>query len=114
MSNIEAAQKARTEKALSQLIRVDGAAVMTKKQWIHKLKSEGAVSKTEMVPELMFDRRKYNRMTCWKEQEIYERRCTDKTKIDYRIYTGEDVFYSVSKTEYDYFNSIPQEIMELA
>jgi len=106
MSNITAAQKAKAEKALSQLIRHEGV-VMTKRAFLGALKREGGRAEITMVPELEYSRTKYNRMS-GPEQDIYERRCTEKTKQDYRIYVGSVSFFSVSKTEYDCFLLIPE------
>jgi hypothetical protein len=84
--------------ALSKLVRHDGR-VMTKREFVLSLLESGYIPKTELAPELMYNRIKYNKMSDQKEQDEYYRRCTERTKNAYFMRHG-SLSYELSHSEY--------------
>lgn len=103
--NTEKMNQARAEVALSKLIRHNGV-VTTKREFIRALVNEGYRPTVELVPELEFNRTKYNRMTNFRgEQDEYYRRCTEKTKKAYYMRL-ESSGYDISLAEYNFAASL--------
>lgn len=103
-STIEKAQAVRADNALQKLCRVDGK-IMSRADWMKAAKAAGARVEIGEQNRIQFNRTKYNRMS-GREQEEYERKCNEKI-VEYRLYNaGEESWYTISKTEYDYFNSL--------
>ena len=106
MNSIEKAQAARADKSLQKLHRIDGK-IISGKEWMETAKANGGRVELSERNRIEFNRTKYNRMDNYDDQEAYERKCNEKIP-DYRLYDNpnDSAFYSISKTEYDYFNSL--------
>ena len=109
MKNLTAANETRKNKALDKLWNFTDYGVTN----FRKLIDKGVFikSKTELVPQLKYNRRKFNRMTNFNgEQDEYYRKCTEKTKTVYYLVYKElwkgkyESSTEVSKFVYDYFN----------
>lgn len=103
MSNITKAQEARAQKSLNVIMRYDEG-VMTRKEWLHLQKKNGAKVEQSEKNRIDFNRTKYNRMAMF-EQEEYERKCNEKVPC-YKLTLKGNSFYYISKAEFDYFNSL--------
>lgn len=101
---MKAAQDARANKILETKARYDGV-VMTRREFLLKAKKEGNWTEIGEKSKIQFNRITYNRMTSCKAQEDYIKK-TDEKVIDYRLQQTENIFYSITKTEFDYFNSL--------
>jgi hypothetical protein len=103
--SITAAQKARTEKALNQLIRSEFG-VTTKAEFIRRHKKLGATVSEGQKPKVQWNRTKYNRMN-GREQEEYERKMNERVPC-YKLHgkNDGDSYTEISKTEYDFFNQL--------
>lgn len=102
MKNLDKANEARKEKAINKLWNFSDHGVKSFKQLI-----DAGVFKTakiEMVPELEYNRAKYNRFSDHQAQEEYYRRCTEKTKKSYFLYYDERISTEVSKYVFEYYN----------
>jgi len=103
MQTLSKANQARREKALNKLYRFNSHGVTNFKNLIDKgifVKSE-----MELVPELKYNRSKFNAMSNWNgEQDEYYRRSTEKTKPAYFLYYDERISNEVSKFVFDYYN----------
>lgn len=99
------ALKAKADNLLSKLIRdVDGI-VFTRREWLERKKRQGCTAKLEDKPSVQWDRRKFNRMD-YPEQKEYQKKLDTKVP-SYNIYEpNSSVFTEVTKTEFDYFNSL--------
>jgi hypothetical protein len=108
--SIATAQKAKAEKALQQLVRSADFGVTTKAEYIRRHKEMGATVSVGEKPKAQWNRTKYNRMN-GREQQEYERKMAEMIPC-YKLHTKstEDnypsVYIEISKTEYDYFNSL--------
>jgi hypothetical protein len=100
MNAIEKAREARAEQALEKLIRHNGK-IMTKKEFIEDLINNGYKPEESEKNRVQFDRRKFNRMTNYWEQEEYERKCNEKVKC-FIIKNSEGCYYEISKAEFNY------------
>lgn len=105
MTNITAAIKAKNEKTLNTLVRYSEG-VMTKKEWIKKQLARGAFVQESTKNRIQYNRIKFNRMTNDSEQEEYMKKCNEMVKCYELRYKDENSFWEISKTEFDYFNSI--------
>lgn len=101
---MKAAQDARANKILETKARYDGV-VMTRREFLINGKKLGYRTELSQTNRIQFNRIKFNRMSSYKEQEAYEKKCNEMIP-DFRLYTSERVFYSITKTEFDYFNSL--------
>ena len=106
---MKAAQQAKAEKALQKLIHSEFG-VTTKAEYIRKHKESGGTVSIGEKPSIEWNRTKYNRMN-GKEQEEYERKLATKIpcyKLHSKLNEGNypSVYCEISKTEYDYFNSL--------
>ena len=100
-ANLKKANQVRREKAINKLYRFNDYGVKSFKQLIDAntfIKAE-----TELIPELKYNRVKFNRMTDQTEQDEYYRRSTEKTKEAYFLYYDETTSTQCSKYVYDYF-----------
>lgn len=102
--SINKAIEARKDKALDKPINASGRVWPNRREWLQHLKENGRVSSIAEVPAVKYDRVKYNRMN-WEEQKAYDKRLEEK-KTEYRIGEPDGSFFEVSKSEYDYFNSL--------
>ena len=98
------ALEAKAKKVLDTLARYDGV-VMTRRDFLIRGKALGYRIEISTKPRIEFNRIKFNRMTNYKEQEIYEQKCNEMIP-DYRLYSEKKSFWSITKTEYDFFNSL--------
>jgi len=101
-TNLTAANEARKEKSLDKLWNFSDYGISSFRELIDKgvfVKSE-----SKLVPQLQYNRIKYNRMNNFREQEDYYKKCTEKTKLSYSLYYSETVSTEVSKFVFDYFN----------
>ena len=106
MTNLEKAQKVRSEKALEKKINTSDYGIITKAEFMENLFKNGATSRIELRHPFIFDRIKYNRMTNSNgEQDAYEKKYNEKVP-KYEIVKSDESFYEVSKSEYDYFNTL--------
>lgn len=106
MTSIEKANQVRSEKALEKQINTSDYGIISKKQFIEKLFKAGATSRIELRHPFQFDRIKYNRMTNANgEQDAYDKKYNEKVPR-YEIVKSDESFYEVSKSEYDYFNTL--------
>lgn len=103
MKNLTKANQVRKETALNKLWNFSKHGVTSFKNLIDN--DVFIKSKTELVPKLKYNRRKFNRMTNFNgEQDEYYRKCTEKVKPAYYLYYDERISTEVSKFVYDYFN----------
>lgn len=100
MNNIEKAREVRSEKSLEKLIRHNGR-IMTKKEFIEDLINNGYKPEESQKNRIQFDRRKFNRMTNYLEQEEYEKKCNEMIKC-FIIKNNEGCYYEISKSEFNY------------
>ena len=100
MNAIEKARAARAEQALEKSIRHNGK-IMTKKEFIEDLINNGYKPEESEKNRVQFDRRKFNRMTNYWEQEEYEKKCNEIIKC-FIIKNSEGWYHEISKAEFDY------------
>jgi hypothetical protein len=99
-----AAIQAKNEKTLSTKLNYSGIGILTRKEFLHLTKEQGARVEISQKPLVEYNRIKYNRMT-GREQDEYERKCNTMV-LQYCLYKGEGGYFEITKTEYDYFLSI--------
>jgi hypothetical protein len=105
MTNINKAREIKNDKSLDQLVRYSEG-ILSKREWLKMQLAKGAYVTTQEEPKYQWNRIKYNRMTCYKEQEAYEKKMKE-TKIGYSLkLPNQDIFWDITKTEYDYFQSL--------
>tara|TARA_R110000823_G_scaffold288478_1_gene406635 strand:- start:225 stop:563 length:339 start_codon:yes stop_codon:yes gene_type:complete len=103
INNLSKANQVRKEKALNKLWNFSDHGITSFKKLIDN--DTFIKSNMELIPQLKYNRRKFNAMTNWNgEQDEYYRKCTEKTKKAYFLYYDESVSTDVSKFVYDYFN----------
>lgn len=100
MNNLEKARAVRANKSLEKLTRHNGK-IITKKEFIEDLINNGYKPEESEKNRIQFDRRKFNRMTNYWEQEEYEKKCNEKIKC-FTLKNSEGFYYEVSKAEFDY------------
>ncbi len=106
MTNINAARAAKNDKSLNTLVRYEEYGVITRREWLNRQQVKGAYVTTQEEPKYRYNRVKYNRMSSHAEQEEYERKLKE-TKIGYSLrLPGQNVFWDITKTEYEYFQNI--------
>lgn len=104
-SNLINAQRARQEKILNTLVNYN-TVVMTRKEWLKLQCKEGASVRESTKNKLQYNRIKYNRMSSEREQDEYMKKCDEKV-VCYELYKdGKTSFWEITKTEYDFFNSL--------
>jgi len=109
MANLSKANQVRRDKAINKLYNFSDHGVKSFKNLIDDglfMKSEA-----EKIPQLQYNRTKFNRMTNqYGEQDEYYRKCTEKTKQSYSLIYKElwkgkhEVSTTVSKFVFDYYN----------
>lgn len=109
MKKLNKANEARKEKAINKQWNFRDHGIKSFKQLIDAGVFKSA--EIEMVPQLKYNRAKYNRFTDHQAQEEYYRKCTEKTKKAYFLYYDEDISTEVSKYVFEYYNETrPTEI----
>lgn len=105
-NNIFAAQQARAAQALSKKVRYHNQ-VMTIAEYLQCLKGEGYTPAIGEKNKIQYNRTKYNRMTDTREQDEYERKCNERV-TEYRAMSPapDTSWLEITKTEYEYFNSL--------
>jgi hypothetical protein len=82
MTNLEKAQKVRSEKALEKKINTSDYGIITKAEFMENLFKNGATSRIELRHPFIFDRIKYNRMTNSNgEQDAYEKKYNENQSM---------------------------------
>lgn len=99
--NTSAAQKGRSEKTLNTLVSYSEG-VMTRKKWLELQFKNGSTVEVSTKNRVEFNRTKYNRMSCYKEQEEYEKKCNEQV-VCYNLNLKDKSFYHITKFEYEYF-----------
>lgn len=102
MSNIKIAQAAKAQAALNRLVSFNGK-VMPLREFIEDLRRQGYVPTMAEVPSVKWNRRRYNNMTA-AEQEEFDKKY-ETLKQEYRA-QKDNVFYTISKTAYEYMQSL--------
>lgn len=103
---INKAQQAKADKTLDTLVRYDEG-VMTRRDWIKMQVDKGATVKMRMESKTVWNRRRFNAMN-WEQQQAYEKRMETKVPC-FSLHIEEGSYYDITKTEYDYFNSLLKE-----
>lgn len=105
MNNISKALEAKAQKSLSIKMRYDEG-ILTKKEWIELKHKQGAKVEISTKNRIQFNRIKFNRMYSNKEQEDYKKKCNEKVTC-YNLHPAGVTYYNeITKTEFDYFNSL--------
>lgn len=84
---------------LNKQVNFEGS-IMSNRQMINSLVRQGYKPKVSEVSSVKFNRRKYNQMDGY-EQEEYEKKL-NKTKKEYSAENSEGYSYKLSKKGYDY------------
>jgi hypothetical protein len=105
MQNISKAQQVKAEKTLNTLVRYSEG-VMTRKQWINLMRIKGATVEESTTNRIRYNRIKYNRMSSQREQDEYMKKCDEMVICYNLLIPNQNSFWQITKTEYDYFNSI--------
>lgn len=102
----KAAINAKIEKILNAKINYVGLGIMSQKDFLIAMKKEGRKAQIEQKPSVVYNRLKYNRMT-GAEQIAYDKKLNNMVP-SYRLYSDINInsYYEISKTEFDFFNSI--------
>ena len=80
--------------------------VMTRKEWIELKHSQGWYSNEGTRNRIQFNRTKFNRMSSYKEQEEYEKKCEEKIlQYELRHHDINSIF-DITKAEFNYFNTL--------
>ena len=103
-TNITKMNIGKSEKTLNKLVVFEDV-VMTKKQWLNKLFERSYKPEIGSTCPIKYDRVKYNRMSSHKEQQDYEKRLSE-TVTEYRAKSLSGSYSVLSKTEYDYLDSL--------
>lgn len=104
MKNINHALEAKAQKTLNALVRYSEG-VMTRKQFIELQQKRGSKVEISTKNRIQYNRIKYNRMD-HKQQQEYEKKCSEKVTCYNLLYAGVSYFTEITKTEYDYFLSL--------
>lgn len=102
--SIAIAQKAKADKSLNVLINSEYG-IVTKREFIQKAKRQGATALQSTKNRMQYSRTKYNRMWSTAEQDEYVKKCDEKV-VCYNLTFKDESFYHITKTEFDYFNSL--------
>ena len=103
MNTIEKMNKIKSEKILNGFIRYNNQTI-TKKEWLNELFKSGYKPEIGTTCPIKYNRVKFNRMN-WKEQQEYEKKLSERI-TEYRAICKSGSYYPLTKTEYDYFDSI--------
>lgn len=103
---IQTALQAKANKALDMKIRYSEG-VMTRREFITKLFTEGGRVEKTTKPRIEYNRTKFNRMDN-NQQAEYEKLLAEPID-DYRAYRkGETCYVEITKTEFDYFHELSE------
>lgn len=110
MQNINRAREIKNDKSLDILVRYAEGGVMSKRNWLQMQLNRGSYVTTREMAKYVWDRVKYNRMSNQAEQEEYERKMNER-KIAYILMhpENENLFWEITKTEFDYFNKLKEQ-----
>ena len=105
MNNINHALEAKAQKSLSTLVRYSEG-IMTRKEWIELKHKHGATVEISTKNKIQYSRTKFNRMWNTREQDEYLKKCDEKVTC-YNLHPdGVTYYHEITKTEYDYFNTL--------
>lgn len=96
------ANKVRAEISLNKIYRFSNHGITSFKKLIDSEVFSHSIKR--LVPELRYNRLKFNRMTDHKKQDAYYKKCTENTKTQYSLYYDDRTSTDVSKFVFDYFN----------
>jgi hypothetical protein len=102
--NIAPAQEALSHMTLEKKLNYADMGIMTRRQFVKKMHGLGANAKVAQVPKFQYSRSAFNRMDA-KEQRKYEAKLKEY-KTEYQIHHPGGSHWAVTKTEYDYFQSM--------
>lgn len=102
---MDAALKAKSEKSLDIKMNYPEG-IFTRREYMQLQHSKGATVKEETKYRCTFNRTKFNNMTNYAEQMAYEAKCAEVVTC-YNLYFVDRGFIEITKTEFDYFNSLP-------
>lgn len=108
-NTLSKAREIKNDKSLDTLVRYAEGGVMSKKEWLQMQLNRGSYVTTREMAKYVWNRVKYNRMSSHAEQEEYERKMKE-TKIAYILMhpENENLFWEITKTEFDYFNKLKE------
>lgn len=101
---IKDAQQAKIEKTLDKLIRYEEG-VMSRRDWLKLKFKEGCTVEKSTKNRIQFDRKKFNRMCSYKEQEEYEAKCNEIVECFILKIPIEGYFFEITKTEFDFYQT---------
>jgi len=99
-----AALQAKADKALNVKENYPEVGVMTRKEWIILMHSQGATVKTAFKSKTKYNRIKFNRMND-SEQKEYERKIAELVQC-YELHKNIGGFFDITKSEFDFFNTL--------
>lgn len=99
----EQAKQAKRESILNKVFRFNEG-IMSRRDWLKLMLTKDCYTKIGERSIVEYNRIKYNRMDA-KQQEEYDKKLDTKV-IDYRLYSKEGSFWSITQTEFEYFNSL--------
>lgn len=102
MQNLTAANAAKTENHLNELIRYCNK-FYTRRGLMNELKGIGWTSEIKEVPKYQYNRIKYNRMD-GEQQAEYDKKLKER-KTEYRIVFDGHIL-PLTKIEFEYFNTL--------
>ena len=97
--------QAKINSVLNVKVNYSDSGIMTRREFCELCKKKGCKSETKLDHPFDWNRTKYNRMNN-EQGEEYERKY-NQLVVKYRLINPTGTIYVVSKTEYDYFNSLP-------
>ena len=96
-------QDQKIEATLNKLINYEEG-LMTRKKWLQLKKQQNCTVKEEIEPKYKYNRNVYNRLY-GQECETYEKKMLGK-KVTYNLYEAIKYSYSITKIEFNYFNTL--------
>lgn len=106
---MKAALKAKADKSLE--IKMNySEGIFTRREYMQLQHSKGATVKQETKARIQYSRTKFNRMNDAQQRE-YETKCNERVPC-YNLYFADRSFIEITKTEFDYFNSLPSNKIE--
>jgi hypothetical protein len=100
------AKKALENKILDTQVNYSEFGVLTRREFLTIANHQCAEVREVMKSKTIFNRTKYNRMN-YAEQQAYEQRLAIKVPCYELQLLGSESYYDITKTEFDYFNSLP-------
>lgn len=102
---MKAAQEAKANKILDTIVGYSTGA-MSRRNWLVMMKSKNAIVAVATKPRCKYNRSKFNAFTNRELQDEYYAK-TQELIVAYRIsHQGDDLFWEITKTEFDYYNSL--------